>query len=286
MIFARRPSSSPEAAIGRRRTPIADDPAARPEYENHTSPETMDQTPTVAVTAPVRLSERAIPEVVLEAGYQLGLEIADADLLPVSPVDSPETARRKVRRADGLLLTGGEDVDPRRYGQSPDGARHVSLERDEVEFAALDQAVDAELPTFGVCRGMQLLNVALGGSLWQDLGQREAEPRIEHQDRFSVDRPVHDIRVRGPDLMEGVFASPVFSPNSSHHQGVRELAGPLEPVCRAEDGLVEGVEYEPGGEGAPWIAGVQWHPERMIGEGSGTHRRLFRRFGRVIRGSA
>lgn len=245
-----------------------------------------DETPTVAVTAPVRLSERAIPEVVLEAGYQQGLDIAETDLLPVSPVDSVPNARRKVRRADGLLLTGGEDVDPRRYGEDPDGARQVSFERDEVEFAAVEQAVEAQVPTFGVCRGMQLLNVALGGSLWQDLGHRDVESDIEHHDRFSVDRPVHDIRVRAPELMDGVFASPLFSPNSSHHQGVREIADPLEPVCRAEDGLVEGVEFRPGDEEAPWIAGVQWHPERMIGEGSGTHRRLFRRFGRVVRGRA
>jgi len=241
------------------------------------------ETPTVAVTAPVRMSERAIPEVVLEAGFQIGLDIAEADVLPVSPVDSVPNARRKVRRADGLMLTGGEDVDPRRYGEEPDGARKVSLERDEVEFAAVDQAVEDGVPTFGVCRGMQVLNVALGGSLWQDLGHRDAEPEIDHHDRFSVDRPVHDISVRGPALLEGVFASPVFTPNSSHHQGVREIADPLEPVCRAEDGLVEGVEFRPRSREATWIAGVQWHPERMLGEGSGTHRRLFHRFGQVVR---
>lgn len=243
----------------------------------------MSHTPTVAVTAPVRLSERAIPEVVLEAGYQFGLEIADAELLPVSPVDSERGLDRKLGRADGLLLTGGEDVDPRRYGEDPGGARHVSLERDEVEFAAVDRALETGLPTFGICRGMQLLNVAMGGSLWQDLGHRDAEPPIRHEDRYSVDRPVHDIRVEDPELMAGVFASPIFSPNSSHHQGVRELADELRPVCRAEDGLIEGVEHRGRDADGPWVAGVQWHPERMIGEGSGTHRRLFRRFGRVVR---
>lgn len=246
----------------------------------------MTDIPTVAVTARMRLSERAIPEVVMEAGLQQGLDIAEADLLPISPVDSEANARRKVRRADGLVLSGGEDVHPGRYGQEPDGARRISLERDEVEFAAVEEAVEAERPVFGICRGMQLLNVALGGSLWQDLGQRDAEPEIPHIDRFSVDRPVHEIRVSGPELMEGVFASAVFEPNSSHHQGVRDLAGPLEPVCRAEDGLVEAVEFRPEDDEAPWIAGVQWHPERMIGEGSGTHRRLFRRFGRVVRDAA
>lgn len=246
----------------------------------------MPQIPTVAVTAPLRLSERAIPEVVMEAGLQQGLDIAETDLLPISPVDSEANARRKVRRSDGLVLSGGEDVHPGRYGEEPDGARRISLERDEVEFAAVEEAVETGVPTLGICRGMQLLNVALGGSLWQDLDQRDAEPEVPHIDRFSVDRPVHEIRVRGPELLDGVFASPVFEPNSSHHQGVRELADPLEPVCRAEDQLVEAVEYRPEGEGAPWIAGVQWHPERMIGEGSGTHRRLFRRFGRVVRDAA
>lgn len=238
--------------------------------------------PAVATSVPVRSSDRAVPEIVLEAGYQRGLEVAGLELLPVSPVDRGDAAVRKLQRAAGLLLTGGEDVDPRRYGEEPRAAREVSLERDDLEFGLLHEALDRGIPVLGICRGMQVLSVGLGGALYQDLrDDRPAEIRVDHDRRYSVDKPAHDIHVEGPELLEGVFRASTFHPNSSHHQAVRQLPSSLEPVCRAEDGVVEAVELRDGGR---WVAGVQWHPERMLEEGSETHMRLFRTFGDVVRG--
>lgn len=237
--------------------------------------------PAVATSVPVRSSDHAVPEIVLEAGYQRGLEIAGVELLPVSPVDRPGAAVRKLQRAAGLLLTGGEDVDPRRYDEEPRAAREVSLERDELEFELLELALDRGIPIFGICRGMQVLSVGLGGALYQDLREdRPAEIRVDHDLRYSVDKPAHDIRVDGVELLEDVFRTETFHPNSSHHQAVRRLPASLEPVCRAEDGVVEAVELR---DGERWVVGVQWHPERMLEEGSAIHRRLFRKFGDVVR---
>lgn len=241
--------------------------------------------PTIAITAPVRRTERAVPEIVLEAGYLRAIDLLEADYLPVTPLDDPDAAGEKLRRVHGIVLTGGQDVDPRRYGEEPAGARKVSLERDDLEFAVLDAALELGLPVLAICRGMQLLNVYRGGSLYQDLrAQWEGRVEIDHDRPLDVDRPIHDIHVEGPSLLEGVFEEEVFSPNSSHHQGVKELGRDLTPVCRASDGLVEAVELR-NGRPDDWVAGVQWHPERMMDEGSGTHRRLFRTFGRVVAGS-
>lgn len=236
--------------------------------------------PVVAVTIPLRSEDRAIPEVVMEAGYQRGLEISEVTALPISPADTVAGAREKIGLADGLLMTGGEDVNPARYGEDPNGVRNVSFERDEIEFAVLEKALELGLPVLSICRGMQLLNVFMGGSLYQDLPEQwEGKVDIDHDCRSIYDRPVHTIRVEASQLLEGVFQEPAFSPNSSHHQGIRELGDGLTPVCWAEDGLVEAVEYRNG----VWAAGVQWHPERMLGEDSGTHKRLFRLFGHQLR---
>lgn len=238
--------------------------------------------PTIAITAPVRRTERAIPEVVLEAGYLKALDLLAADYLPVTALDSVELACEKLERVDGVILSGGQDLDPRRYDEEPAGAREISLERDALEFSLLDRALELDLPVLAICRGMQLLNVARAGSLYQDLrSQWKGEVDIDHDRPLDVDRPIHEIHVSDPGYLEGVFVEEVFAPNSSHHQGVKELGHGLIPVCRASDGLVEAVELH-NGRGNGWVAGVQWHPERMIDEGSGTHRRLFRVFGRAV----
>ncbi len=241
--------------------------------------------PTIAITAPVKRSERAIPEVVLEGGYLKAMDLLGADYLPITPLDEIDAAREKLGRVDGLMLTGGQDVDPRRYGETPAGAREVSMERDELEFSLLEGALEAGLPVLAICRGMQILNVVTGGTLYQDLRtQWRGTSEIDHDRHLDVDRPIHEIRVRDPGFLRGIFETEVFYPNSSHHQGVKELGRDLVPVCRASDGLVEAVELHDGRRHG-WVAGVQWHPERMIQESSGTHRRLFRAFGRAVAGS-
>lgn len=238
--------------------------------------------PLVVVTAKVRpLEERAAARVELETGYLEGVLAAGMQPVVVSPAQGLDAVRELLAAAHGLLLTGGEDVDPGRYGEAPAGSRNVSVERDEIEFAAAEIALERKLPTLAICRGMQLLNVVRGGRLYQDLRSQTGTEVRHDRAGAHADRAVHDVRVEGPRLLEGVFRETSFGINSSHHQAVRDLGDGLTPVAWASDGVIEAVELRNHGR-LPWTAGVQWHPERMLGERSGANRRLFLRFGHEV----
>jgi putative glutamine amidotransferase len=236
--------------------------------------------PLIAVTAPVRDSDIGMPRVVLEAGYLQAVRVAGGLPLVISPLDEEPTRDRLFDLASGLLLTGGEDVDPARYGQAPDGARTVSPERDAMELDLLARAIERRVPVLAICRGIQLLNVALGGTLYQDLfAQRGQE--IDHDRYREFDGHIHSIRTSEPLLLADVFEVPEFIQNSAHHQGIRDLSPELTAVAWAEDGVVEAVEYR--APGAAWTCGVQWHPERKVEDSTGTNRRLFQVFGDEVR---
>lgn len=237
----------------------------------------------VAVTVPLRTSSIGIPEVVMEAGYQLGVRLTGCHALTVSSALRDEQVDQIFRVADGLLLTGGEDVDPARYDQETRWARDVSTARDALEADLALRALEAGMPLLAICRGMQLLNVILGGALYQDLGE-ERDDEISH-DRYEMwDRPIHDLETEGTRWLQGILPEEPFPINSAHHQGIRRLGRDLRPVAWARDGLVEAVEYD--AEGAAWTVGVQWHPERLLDDESGVNAAIFRRFGREVQQAA
>lgn len=239
--------------------------------------------PFIAVTGKIRAAaDSPTLRTIVDNGYVKGVEIAGGTPLIVSPAQEEATASRLLEMSSGLVLTGGEDVDPRRYGASENGAARVSPERDELEIRATERALERGVPVLAICRGMQLLNVALGGSLVGDL-LGEGHGRLDH-DRSGemVSRDIHAVRVNGVRHLRGVFEGEEFRTNSTHHQGVRDLAEGLVAVAWSEDGIVEAVEYRGPGTDA-WVAGVQWHPERMLDERTGTNRRLFERFGQAVR---
>lgn len=169
---------------------------------------------------------------------------------------------------DGLLLSGGGDVDPSLYGEAPlNGSVRVDAERDALDLDLLARAETLGAPVFGICRGLQVLNVALGGTLWQDLpaqrdrGVRHSFPRAEHDPAF----PAHAVRVAGAgarDLplartLAGADGVPV---NSRHHQAVKDLAPGLVALAASPDDLVEAFARERG----TFLAAVQWHPENLV----------------------
>ena len=234
-----------------------------------------------AVTVSTRTSKAGIERVVLEEGYLRGLRVAGLLPLVLSPLDDPGTHRRVLDTAGGLLLTGGEDIDPARYGEPVDGTRRISPERDDMEFELLQVALERGLPVLAICRGMQLLNVVLGGTLYQDLAS-DFDAAISHDSWKDVDASIHTVRPAGPALLDDVFADEPTVQNSAHHQGVARLAADLEPVGYAPDGLIEAVEYRMADGG--WTVGVQWHPERKIDRDDGVNRRLFEAFGDAVRG--
>jgi putative glutamine amidotransferase len=172
---------------------------------------------------------------------------------------------------DGLLLSGGSDVDPARYGEAPvNGSVHVDTRRDELDFELLLRAARLEAPVFGICRGLQVVNVALGGTLWQDLpaqrprGVEHSFPSREH-DRA---HPAHEILVSpsAPDtlpLAAALAATGGAFVNSRHHQAVKDLAPGLVALAASPDDLVEAFAREAG----PFLAAVQWHPENLVERG-------------------
>jgi putative glutamine amidotransferase len=220
-----------------------------------------------------------MPRLVVEAGYLRAL--GESGMLPLilSPLDDTGARDALFELSAGLVLSGGEDVDPARYGQPVDGARIMSPERDAMEIELLNRAIQRRMPVLAICRGVQLLNVALGGTLYQDL-ETKMGTTIDH-DRFrEFDGHVHSISPNGATLLDGVFPDGDFVQNSAHHQGIQKLAPSLTPVAWAPDGLVEAVELRD--SAVAWTAGVQWHPERKLGDPSGTNRRLFGRFAEAV----
>ncbi|MEN8145301.1 MAG: gamma-glutamyl-gamma-aminobutyrate hydrolase family protein [Gemmatimonadota bacterium] len=242
----------------------------------------MSASPFIAVTAPTRENEVGISRAVLEAGYLRAVRVAGGIPLVLSPVLDLDDNEHLMGMAQGLLLTGGEDMDPANYGQSSDGARRVSPERDALELRMLEVALVAGIPVVCICRGIQVLNVALGGTLYQDLATHWGDT-VAHDSFREFDELIHPVRTRGAQRLDDVFETPDFSQNSAHHQGIRDLSPELEPVAWAVDGLIEGVEIKNGGS---WVVGVQWHPERLLDDPSGTNRRLFQRFGAEVRRAA
>lgn len=159
-----------------------------------------------------------------------------------------------VEECDGLILCGGDDIDPAYYGQGMNGTQGMDQDRDKAEFATLKAFLDAGKPVLGICRGLQLLNVALGGTLIQDLG--EAGNLFHRRGGDNADR-VHPVRSK-PGSVFDLLYGPLFPVNSSHHQAVDTLAPGLEAVLWSESGVVEGVVMPD----KPVVA-VQFHPERM-----------------------
>jgi putative glutamine amidotransferase len=165
--------------------------------------------------------------------------------------------------ARAVVLCGGLDVDPERYGEEPlPHARvEVNLERDELEWRLLDLARDRRLPVWGVCRGLQVLNVYLGGSLWQDL-PTQAPSQIDHSRSETPDVLAHTVKVIAPDAPIGErLTRDIPLVNSRHHQAVRRPADGFVPVALSPDGLVEAAVLD---RDDWWVRAVQWHPENLV----------------------
>ena len=166
-------------------------------------------------------------------------------------------------RLDGLVLTGGGDIEPARFGEP----RHpktddVAPARDDLELDLTRRALDEDVPLFAICRGIQVLNVALGGTLVQDLPS-ERPSAIAHSQREPRHEATHAVKVMGEGTRLGrVLGSLEVQVNSMHHQAIDQLGFGLREVAWAPDGVVEGVEL-PGDD--RFVLGVQWHPEELVG---------------------
>ena len=208
--------------------------------------------------------------------------IESAGLLPVvsAPLAGTALAAELLDRVDGLLLTGGEDVDPRHYG----APRHQSTEeshslRDAWELALVDAARRRGMPVLAICRGMQLVNVALGGTLIQDIPS-ERPGDVDHAQATARTVRVHGAVIDPRSRFAAAIGASSIRVNSSHHQAIDRIAPGLQAVGRSEDGLVEAVEAT--GDGW-WMLAAQWHPEELLGTPEPWDRNLFATFAIEVR---
>ncbi|QSX08005.1 gamma-glutamyl-gamma-aminobutyrate hydrolase family protein [Alkalibacter rhizosphaerae] len=190
-------------------------------------------------------------------------------LLPARPMNK-EDITPILSRLDGLLLTGGVDIHPKLYGEEPKrNLNYVDVVRDEFEAALLERALELDMPVFGICRGMQLLNVVMGGTLYQHLDE-EVEEHIQHMQKAGDGSGIHSVYVQDESFLNNIYGEKAFV-NSFHHQAIKDLADDLEPIAWSKDRLIEGVYHTK----RRHVFGVQWHPEILQDEES---QKLFRYF--------
>lgn len=201
-----------------------------------------------------------LPAFSLPCGYVDAVRAAGGTPLVLPPGETD--AERLLDVVDGIILAGGGDVAPDLYGgDSHEAIYMVSEERDEFELALARGALERpHLPILCICRGIQVLNIALGGTLYPHIPD-EFGNKIGH--RLPPRLPTrHPVRVEGDTLLARVLGATDIDTCSWHHQAVRELGADLRPVAWAADGVVEAVEARE----HPWCIGVQWHPEMQLGE--------------------
>jgi len=243
----------------------------------------MDYRPTIGVPTQTLQAIEGIPEGlphswVMNHRYFLALTSAGAVPWMIPLLDHDEATLRAIYdRLDGVFIAGGVDVDPTTYGEERHALCGVTdLPRDVVETTMTRWALEDGKPLLGVCRGMQILNVVRGGTLYQDCND-EYSGSIKHDyfpnAGYARDYLAHAVRVEPGSRLHEAFGVEDAPVNSMHHQGIKAVGEGLSATAFSPDGLIEALEVD----GHPFAVGVQWHPEMLIDSHAGT-RRLFEAF--------
>lgn len=191
----------------------------------------------------------------LNQAYYHGLIHAGADCIILPPM-SIENLHFFLDHCDGLLVPGGNDVNPMAYDTTNDGSHPIEVEIETLDLKAIRYMCEHKKNIFGICRGLQIINVAFGGTLYQDLPTQTDTP-LDHNYSLNHKNPLHGhwIEVNANSHLHSLLGSKI-EVNSYHHQGIKELAPNLKASAHSEDGLIEAFETD-------GILAVQWHPERM-----------------------
>jgi putative glutamine amidotransferase len=243
-------------------------------------PDVMPRHPLVAVTATTRLDNGTL-RVRLSVAYLTSLDGAGLTPIVVPPFAPCADRDAILDVVSGLVLTGGEDVEPARYGAEPHPRLStVHADRDATELALLSGAHDRRLPVLAICRGIQVLNVGLGGTLIQDLPSQHPSA-IDHDIGGARSARTHTISIVPDSKLASAVVRDGIAVNSFHHQAIERLADGMIVTATAEDGVIEGIETAPGN---PWWAlGIQWHPEDLTGDTEPWDRALFAAFATQVR---
>lgn len=187
---------------------------------------------------------------------------------------NPDDAKQLVGAVDAVLISGGDDIDPNSYGLENTDSKNVSRTADNFEVAVAVEARAQGKPVLAICRGLQLLNVALGGSLHQEVTSEGGVHELVTRDHEEMNARRHVVSFEPGSLLSAMYGSAEAKVNTLHHQGVDRLSPQLAVEGRTDDGLVEAARFE----GDWWALGVQWHPERL----DGIHQEIFTLLGEAI----
>jgi putative glutamine amidotransferase len=239
----------------------------------------LDNSPRIGVTAALREVAESIAQnplgrfVRTDLDYIKGVSEAGGVPVVVQPSVSLRAAEALLDGLDGLLLSGGPDLDPGYYGEEPVPELGTTIsEWDALEMALLRLALERGMPIFGICRGMQILNVALGGTLYQDFPSQLGAEVINHWQTTPKWQVTHEVEVLDDSYLAKITDRPTVEVNSYHHQGIKGMAEDLTVAARCADGVIEALEARDISD--RWLVGVQWHPEGLRDPDS-EHRNLF-----------
>lgn len=180
-----------------------------------------------------------------------------------------------VKTIDGLYLTGGDDIDPTLFGEEPLPNLGVIIpNRDAFELKLIEKFLSLDKPILAVCRGCQILNIAVGGDMYQDIGSQVKEQILQHQQRAPKSHGSHYVDVPEGTLLHQISGSTRFKVNSRHHQANRNVPSPFRVSGVSSDGIVEAIESET----HTFVLGVQWHPENMVVAGDEPSQKVYEKF--------
>jgi putative glutamine amidotransferase len=218
----------------------------------------MENRPKIGVTGHI---SKETPNLSIRNSYMEAMFACGGFPLFLPIIGIEELWLQAAREMDGFLFTGGGDVSPSRYGEETlQCCGEISPLRDAMELDLLNAILPTGKPILGVCRGIQLLNVGLGGTLYQDIYLQNAQPILQqHTQKLPDSLPAHDVIIEEGSLLHRIAKTTRLPVNTLHHQAVKDCAPGLHAVARSSTGLIEAVEKQD----HPFFLGVQWHPERM-----------------------
>ncbi len=192
-------------------------------------------------------------------GYVEGVKEAGGLPVILTFTKDAEDAKAMVQMCDGFVFTGGHDVSPEIYGEEklPECAE-TSIERDTVEKMILEEVLDMDKPVLGICRGLQFINAALGGTLYQDL-KTYFPSDVRHRQKAPYDAPIHSVEIYKDTPLYEILGKGTIDVNSCHHQAVKDVSDKVRVMAKAPDGLVEAF-YMPDKK---FVWACQWHPEYL-----------------------
>ncbi len=206
-------------------------------------------------------------------GYMDGVEEAGGIPVMLPLTDDKEMIRQLLNTVQGILLTGGHDVDPKLYGDTQIAeCGDICSERDKMEKELLVQALEIDIPILGICRGIQFLNVYLGGTLYQDLKTQRLS-YIEHHQSPPYDIPVHRVSINEDSGLYRLLNMRSIWVNSYHHQAIKQKAESVKSMAVSEDGITEAIEIP----GKKFVWAFQWHPEFSFRRDENS-KKIFREF--------